>query len=73
MFAKTTINWSVPRNKHRRTKRSSGFLDGSSGARILLKACMDKSIVAGLPVTGEVNAGGETETDVVTYVLTSCP
>jgi hypothetical protein len=40
-------------------------LDGSTDARILLKACMDKSIVTKLPVTGEINALGETETDLV--------
>lgn len=40
-------------------------LDGSAAARILLKACMDKTIVAKLPVTGQVNAFSvpETETD----------
>jgi hypothetical protein len=31
--------------------------------RILLKSCMDKCIVAKLPVTGQVNALGETEFD----------
>ena len=44
---------------------ASQLHDGSSNARVLLKACMDKSIVAKLPVTGQVNASGEPETDLV--------
>ncbi len=39
------------------------ILDGSSNARILLKACMDKTVITKLPVTGQINALGETETD----------
>jgi hypothetical protein len=31
--------------------------------RIMLKACMDKTVVAKIPVTGQVNALGETEWD----------
>ncbi|HVN23443.1 MAG TPA: hypothetical protein VMT71_05690 [Syntrophorhabdales bacterium] len=42
---------------------NSQVLDGSTNARILLKACMDKTIVTKLPVTGQVNALGETEND----------
>jgi len=42
---------------------NSQVLDGSSNARILLKACMDKTIVAKLPVTGQLNALNQTETD----------
>ena len=38
-------------------------LDGSVNARILLKACMDKTIVTKIPVTGQVNALGQTESD----------
>jgi hypothetical protein len=33
------------------------LLDGTTGTRILLKACMDKSVVAKIPVTGQLNAG----------------
>jgi len=40
-------------------------LDGSSSARAMLKACMDKTIVTKLPVTGQVNAAGDIETDLV--------
>jgi hypothetical protein len=40
-------------------------LDGSTNARILLKACMDKTIVTKLPLTGQVNAAGDTEADLV--------
>jgi len=42
---------------------NSQILDGSTNARILLKACMDKTIVTKLPVTGQINALGETEND----------
>lgn len=38
-------------------------LNGSTNARILLKACMDKCVVAKIPVTDQVNAAGETESD----------
>ena len=39
------------------------LLDGSTSARVLLKACMDKSIIAKIPVTGQVNALGDVEAD----------
>jgi len=42
---------------------TSQVLDGSSSARVLLKACMDKTVVTKLPVTGQINSAGETETD----------
>ena len=42
---------------------NSQILDGSANARILLKACMDKTVVTKLPVTGQINALGETEND----------
>jgi hypothetical protein len=42
---------------------TSQILDGSSNARILLKTCMDKTVVTKLPVTGQLNAMGQTETD----------
>jgi hypothetical protein len=38
-------------------------LNGTIFTRILLKSCMDKTIVAKLPVTGQRNALGETEWD----------
>jgi hypothetical protein len=34
-----------------------------NGTRILLKACMDKTIATKLPVTGQINALGEVEAD----------
>lgn len=41
-------------------------LNGSSaGTRILLKACMDKTVVVKLPVTGQVNAEGQVENDLL--------
>ena len=39
------------------------ILDGSTSARILLKSCMDKCVVAKIPVTGQYNVLGETESD----------
>ena len=42
---------------------ASQVLDGSTNARILLKACMDKTVINKLPVTGQINALGETEND----------
>jgi hypothetical protein len=42
---------------------SSQMLDGSEDTRVLLKSCMDKCIVAKLPVTGQRNANGELEFD----------
>jgi len=39
------------------------ILDGSVNARILLKACMDKSIVSKIPVTGQRNVLGQLEAD----------
>jgi len=42
---------------------NSQVLDGTTNARILLKACMDKTVVNKLPVTGQINALGETEND----------
>jgi hypothetical protein len=51
----------APRFKNLRITR--GTCAGSSNARILLKACTDKTIVTKLPVTGQVNALGQTETD----------
>lgn len=41
------------------------LLDGSINTRVVLKACMDKTIITKLPVSGQVNAMGETETDLV--------
>jgi len=38
-------------------------LDGTNGARVLLKSCMDKCIVAKIPVYGQMNALGELEYD----------
>ncbi len=38
-------------------------LDGSAGARVLLKACMDKCVVVKIPVTGQLNAAGGVEAD----------
>jgi len=42
---------------------NSQVLDGGSNARILLKTCMDKTVITKLPVTGQINALGQEETD----------
>ena len=42
---------------------NSQVLNGSNNTRIVLKACLEKSISTKLPVTGQVNQLGETETD----------
>jgi len=39
------------------------ILDGTTNARVLLQSCMDKIVVAKIPVTDQVNAMGETEAD----------
>ncbi len=48
-----------------RLKNSSSMqvLNGSSGARFVLKACMDKTIFVKIPVTGQLNALGQVEYD----------
>jgi len=52
-------------------------LNGSTDARILLKACFDKTVVAKLPVTGQVNALGQVENDLeagdIIYVKLTVP
>ena len=56
---------------------NSQVLDGGANARILLKTCMDKSIVTKLPVSGQVNALGQEETDLeagdIIYVRLDVP
>jgi len=48
---------------HMTNSGSLQLLDGTTNARILLKSCMDKCVVVKIPVTGQVNAGGDTEFD----------
>ncbi len=52
-------------------------LDGTTGTRIVLKTCMDKTIVAKRPVTGQLNALQEEEHDLMDgdliYVLLEIP
>jgi hypothetical protein len=38
-------------------------LDGSNGARVLLKSCMEKCVIAKIPVTDQVNVLKEVESD----------
>jgi hypothetical protein len=45
------------------SKGKPQVLDGGSNARVLLTACMDKTIVNKLPVTSQINALGEVEND----------
>lgn len=44
---------------------ASQVLDGSVSSKVLLKSCFDKAIIVKLPVTGQVNAMGQTESDLV--------
>jgi hypothetical protein len=53
----------VDTNKAMENSPSLQILDGSVNARILLKSCMDKCVVAKIPVTEQVNAAGQTESD----------
>jgi len=52
-------------------------LNGSTGTRVLLKSCFDKSIVVKLPVTGQINALAQTEFDLeagdIIYVKLTIP
>lgn len=43
--------------------RSMQVLNGSAGSSIIMKACMAKTIVLKMPVTGQLNAAGQTEFD----------
>ena len=53
------------------------IVDGSANSKILLKACLDKTVVTKLPITGQINALGETENDLeagdVIYVRLQVP
>jgi len=51
---------------------ASQVLDGSTSARVLLKACMDKTVVAKLPVTGQLNACSNAAIPTTTPPLPSC-
>ena len=48
---------------HMRNSPALQVLDGSVNARVLLKSCMDKCVIAKIPVTDQVNALGDTEQD----------
>ena len=48
---------------HMKDSASLQVLDGTSNARIMLKACMDETVITKIPVTGQVNALGEVESD----------
>jgi len=50
-------------NKAMKDSVSLQVLDGSTGARVLLKSCMDKCIVVKIPVTNQVNAFVPPETE----------
>jgi hypothetical protein len=47
------------------TDATTQILDGTTGARILLKSCMDKTVVAKIPVAGQGNRLGQVEADLV--------
>ena len=56
-------NYSLTGGTSMTNGQSLQVLDGSFGARIQLKSCQDKAVVVKFPVTGQVNALGETEFD----------
>jgi len=60
------------------TNAAGQLLNGiDNGTRILLKSCMDKTIVTKLPVTGQVNAAGQSEWDLemgdIIYIRVDVP
>jgi hypothetical protein len=60
----STVNETVVPAEARMTNSASlQVLDGSVNSRILLKACMDKSILAKIPVTDQINVLGQVEYD----------
>jgi hypothetical protein len=46
-----------------RNTGSLQILDGSTDTRVLLKSCLSKTIAVKIPVTGQINALGQTESD----------
>lgn len=60
-----TYNLSTATNgvTHMTDSASLQILDGSVNSRILLKACMDKSVLTKVPVTDQINALGQVEAD----------
>jgi hypothetical protein len=48
---------------HMKNSADLQILDGGNNARIMLKACMDKTIIVKIPVTGQINAAGQVEAD----------
>ncbi len=62
-YALSTSDTNPIPGPHMTNSGSLQLLDGTSSARILLKSCMDKCIVVKIPVTGQVNAGGDEEFD----------
>jgi hypothetical protein len=60
-----TVTDDLPTNTHVAMTNSGSLqvLDGSTNARVLLKSCMDKCVVAKIPVTDQMNILGEVESD----------
>jgi hypothetical protein len=58
-----TYNLTIATNKSMTDSAALQVLDGSASARVLLKSCMDKCVIAKIPVDGQVNSLGETETE----------
>ncbi len=48
---------------HMTNSTSLQILDGSTEARIMLKSCMDKTVIVKIPVTDQINAAGQVESD----------
>ena len=62
-FVRAKVATLVGNGDYLRNDTSKEALNGSNRSKIVLKSCMDKSIFIKIPVTGEVNALGQTEQD----------
>jgi hypothetical protein len=62
---KNPSNYAITANADGKLQDSGSLqvLDGTNSARVLLKSCMDKCVVAKIPVTDQVNSNGQTEQD----------
>ena len=56
-------NLTIGTNGAMTNNASLQVLDGSANARIMLKACLDKTVITKIPVTGQINVLGEEEFD----------
>jgi hypothetical protein len=60
---KNPSTYNLSANRTMTNSTSLQVLDGSNNTRVLLKSCMEKCVVAKIPVTNQVNVLGDTEYD----------